>query len=156
MAYDQIFTINDYRAELKIVPILLNRDKNIFLLQIFEENQKIGKKYIRNQLVLVGDYLLTSSFSDTVHFFEELHLFDTGNNQNKYLKVVEHQKTKNLQLEMHSGEKIFLSKSEAKAIYKIYNLSFVGYSVAILLEDEFEFTPQMLTKLLHKHNFLQG
>lgn len=155
MAHDQIFKLRDDEGvELTIIPVALNRDKEIFLLHIFEEDQSAKKKFIRNELVLVGNQILTSTFSDTVHFFEELNLFDTGNNQNKYLDIAEYKSTKNLKLK-HSGDKnIFISKSEAKAMYKIFNLAFLGYSVVTVLEKEFRLTPQLLTKLLHDNKLL--
>ena len=156
MAYDQIFTFQDKNGkELKIVPVTLNSDKEIYLLHIFEEKHELNKKFIRNELILVGTHMLTSTFSDTVHFMEELKLFDFGNVQNKYLSIAEYKSTKNLKLK-YAGEKdIFISRSEAQAMYKIFNLAFMGYSVASILENEFRFSPQMLTKLLHQQKFLK-
>lgn len=156
MAHDQIFTLTDYfGVELKIIPVALNLDKEIYLLHIFEEDHSANKKFIRNELVLVCNQILTSTFSDTVHFFEEISLFDFGNNQNKYLDVTEYQSTKNLKLKHNGDENIFISRSEAKAMYKIFNLAFLGYSVATVLEKEFRLTPQELTKLLHCSNLLE-
>lgn len=155
MAMNEIFKLtDDFGAELKIIQVALNLDKEIYLLHIFEEDQSAKKKFIRNELVLVGNQILTSTFSDTVHFMEELNLFDIGNNQNKYLDVTEYQSTKNLKLKHNCDENIFISKSEAKAMYKIFNLAFLGYSVATVLEKEFRVTPQILTKLLHDNNLL--
>ena len=150
MAHDQIFTFNDdEEVELKIIPVSLNLDKEIYLLHIFEEDYSVKKKFIRNELVLVSNQILTSTFSDTVHFMEELNLFDIGNDHNKYLVVTEYKNTKNLKLKHNGEENILLSKSEAKAMYKIFNLAFLGYSVASVLEKEFRFTPQLLAKTLH-------
>lgn len=155
MAHDQIFTLrDDFGVELKIIPVALNLDKEIHLLHIFEEDHSTKKKFIRNELVLVGNQILTSTFSDTVHFMEELNLFDIGNNQNKYLDVTEYQSTKNLKLKHNGDENIFISKSEAKAMYKIFNLAFLGYSNATVLEKEFRFTPQLLAKILHDNQLL--
>lgn len=155
MAHDQIFTLrDDAGVELKIIPVALNLDKQIHLLHIFEEDQSAKKKFIRNELVLVGNQILTSTFSDTVHLMEELNLFDIGNNQNKYLDVTEYKSTKNLKLKYSDDKNIFISKSEAKAMYKIFNLAFLGYSVATVLEKEFRLTPQHLTQLLHQNNML--
>ena len=156
MAYDQIFTLEDNLGiELRIIPVALNLDKDIYLLHVFEEDNTLKKKYIRNELVLIKNQILTSTFSDTVHFMEELNLFDGGNNQNKYLDIAEYQSTKNLKLKHNGDGNIFISKSEAKAMCKIFNLAFVGYSVATVLEKGYRFTPQDLTKLLHHHNFLE-
>ena len=155
MAQDQIFTLkDDFGVELTIIPVALNLDKEIHLLHIFEEDHGLKKKFIRNELILVRNQILTSTFTDTVHFLEELNLFDVGNNQNKYLDITEYQSTKNLKLKNISDKNIFISKSEAKAMYKIFNLAFLGYSVATVLEREFRLTPQLLTQLLHKFKFL--
>ena len=154
MAYDQMFTLEDNLGiELRIIPVALNLDKDIYLLHVFEEDDTLKKKYIRNELVLIKNQILTSTFSDTVHFMEELALFDTGNDQNKYLAVAEHQKIKNLKLK-NINDNIFISKSEAKAMNRLFNMALMGYSLSVVLEKEFRFTPQDLTKLLHHHNFL--
>lgn len=153
MAYDQIVITDEIGTKLKIVPVALNKNKKICLLHVFEENLISKKKYIRNELVLVEDQILTSTFADTVHFFEELAMFDGGNDQNKYLRVAEHQATKNLMLKLENEKKIYLSKAEARAMTKIFNLAFLGYSVTSLLENEFFFTPEHLTKLLFENNF---
>ena len=50
MAHDQIFTFNDdEEVELKIIPVSLNLDKEIYLLHIFEGDKVAKKKYIRNE-----------------------------------------------------------------------------------------------------------
>ena len=155
MAHDQIFTFcDDEEVELKIIPVALNLDKGIYLLHIFEEDKVAKKKFIRNELILIKNQILTSTFSDTIHFMEELNLFDIGNNQNKYLDVSEYQSTKNLKLKYNGDQNIFISKSEAKAMNRIFNLAFIGYSVATVLEKEFRFTPQFLAKLLHENQLL--
>ena len=72
MAHDQIFTFNDdEEVELKIIPVSLNLDKEIYLLHIFEEDKVAKKKYIRNELILIKNQILTSTFSDTIHFVSE-------------------------------------------------------------------------------------
>lgn len=155
MINSQILTfIDDFGVELRAIPVSLNLDKEIYLIHVYEDDKILKKKFIRNELILIGDQILTSRFSDTVHFIEELNLFDTGNSQNKYLDITEYQSTKNLKLK-HSGDKnIFISKSEAKAMNKLFNTAFLGYSLTSLIEKEFRFTPQMLTQLLHKYQYL--
>jgi hypothetical protein len=114
----------------------------------------VKKKYLRNVLILVKDTLLTSTFSDTVHFFEEVALFDIGNDQNKYLDITEYHSTKNLKLKFCSHD-VFLSKSETKALYRIYNMSFSGYSLTHLLEDEYMPTIEKLLPLLDQNNYFK-
>lgn len=154
MAMNEIITLNDFGSELKMIKVSLNLDKEIYLLHIFEENYNLNKKFIRGELVLIGNEIFTSTFADTVHFMEELNLFDFGNDQNKYLDITEYKNTKNLKLKTNTDKNIFISKSEAKAIYKLFNMAFQGYSVATVLEKEFRVTPQILTKLLHDNNLL--
>ncbi|MDD2508478.1 MAG: hypothetical protein PHS78_05515 [Aliarcobacter skirrowii] len=154
MAMNEIITLNDFGSELKMIKVSLNLDKQIYLLHVFQENYNLNKKFIRSELVLIENEIFTSTFADTVHFMEELNLFDTGNNQNKYLDITEYKNTKNLKLKTNTDKNIFISKSEAKAIYKLFNMAFQGYSVATVLEKEFRVTPQILTKLLHDNNLL--
>lgn len=152
MAQDQIFTLTSNDIELIIpIPIALDIDNKMFLCQAFEVNTKLNKKYLRAQLIVINNHVLTSRVADTIHLMEELSLFDFGNSQNKYLSITEYQTTKNLKL-IYDGQKdVFFSKSKARAICKMYNMSYMGYSIAAMLENEFKFTPQTLTKLLHHY-----
>ena len=155
MAMDQLIQITDDEGvSLTIIPISLNLDKRIRLIHVFEENISSNKKYIRNELILVDNQILTSTFSDTVHFMEELSLFDTGNDQNKYLAVAEHQKIKNLKLK-NVNDNIFVSKSEARAIYRLFNMALMGYSLSVVLEKEFRFTPSNLGEILNELNIFK-
>ena len=155
MAMDQLIQITDDEGvSLTIIPISLNLDKRIHLIHVFEENMSSNKKYIRNELILVNNQILTSTFSDTVHFMEELSLFDTGNDQNKYLAVAEHQKIKNLKLK-NVNDNIFVSKSEARAIYRLFNMALMGYSLSVVLEKEFRFTPSNLGEILNELNIFK-
>jgi len=155
MAKDQILILKDENnVELLPAVVKLNLDNEMYLIQFFEQNDALKKKYLRAELILVQNYILTSVFCDVMHFMEELALFDYGNDQNKYLVVTEYKKTKNLKLKYGGNEDVFISKTEAKAIYKLFNLSFLGYSISPILEREFRFTPQILTKILHKYKLL--
>lgn len=151
---DLIKYIDEYKNEMNICATPLNRDKEIHLIRIFEQDFQAKKKYLRNILILVQDTLLTSTFVDTVHFFEEIALFDVGNDQNKYLDITEYKSTKNLKLKL-DGHDIFISKSETKALYKIYNMAFSGYSLAHILEDEYKLSIEKLLPLLHKNGYFQ-
>ncbi len=146
---------NEVENNLEFTSVALNLDKEIYLIRTFEEDAEIKKKYIRNAGILIGNVILTSTFADTVHFLEEIYLFDIGNDQNKYLNVTEYKKTRNLKLKMDSDENIFISKSEARAICKLFNLSLMGYSISRVLENEYRFTPQNLTTFLHQNKYLE-
>lgn len=155
MAHDQIFNLRDDNGvELLPIAIPLDENQGIYLIQLFEQNHEAKKKYLRGELILVKDCILTSTFCDTIHFFEEINLFDSGNDQNRYLAVTEYKATKNLRLKYDGDIDIFISKSVARGMYKIFTLSFAGYSTAALLEREFRLTPQLLTHLLHQFKFL--
>lgn len=155
MINDQIFTVSDnFGVELRVVPVSLNLDKEIYLIHAYEEDKVVKKKFIRNELILIGDKILTSTFSDTVHFMEELNLFDIGNSQNKYLDITEYKNTKNLKLKHNGDKNVFISKSEAKAINRLFNIALLGCSLTSLIEKEFRFTPQILTQLLHEYQYL--
>jgi hypothetical protein len=142
--------------DITMTKVGLNFDKEIYLLRAFEEDQIAKKKYLRTAGILVGDELLTSTFADTTHCMEELNLFDFGNSQNKYFAVTEYQSTKNLKLIIDEKNKkyIFISKSEAKTMYKLFNMSLIGYSLARVLEFEYRFTPQSISTALHRHDYL--
>jgi hypothetical protein len=155
MVHDQTVVFYDEEGvELKHVIVCLNLDKKIFLICIIEEDDLFKKKYIRGLLILMGNQLLTSIFCDTMHFMEELNLFDFGNSQNKFLDITEYKSTKNLKLKHNGNENIFISKSEAKSIYRLFNLIFLGNSVTKLLEKEIKLTPQQLTLILDDLGFL--
>ena len=130
--------------------IVLNLDKRIFLLNVLQEDNSAKKKYIRSQLIAVNSQILTFGFSDTLHFMEELALFDAGSDQNRYFTISEHQNTKNLKIK-NIRSNIFISKSEAKAICRLFNLSLNGYSLSTVLENGVIFSAEDIENFLHKN-----
>ena len=152
MANDLINVNNNDNIMDYLVPklIILNLDKRIFLLNILEEDNRAKKKYIRSQLIAVNNQILTFGFSDTVHFMEELALFDAGNDQNKYFTISEHQNTKNLKIK-NIRSNIFISKSAAKAMCRLFNLSLNGYSLSTVLENEVIFSSENIETFLNKN-----
>ena len=150
---EKIYGIDELN-ELEITVIPLNIDKKIYLMRAFEDDFEKKKKYIRSACIIVNNTILTSTFSDTIHFFEELNLFEYSNSQNKYLSITEYKSTKNLKLICESEDNIFISKSEAKAIYKLFNLSFIGYSMSRVLEFEFRLTAQHMTQLVYDNKLI--
>ena len=130
--------------------IVLNLDKRIFLLNVLQEDNSAKKKYIRSQLIAVNSQILTFGFSDTLHFMEELALFDAGSDQNRYFTISEHQNTKNLKIK-NIRSNIFISKSEAKAICRLFNLSLNGYSLSTVLENGVIFSAEDIENFLNKN-----
>ena len=130
--------------------IILNLDKRIFLLNVLQEDNRAKKKYIRSQLIAVNSQILTFGFSDTLHFMEELALFDAGSDQNRYFTISEHQNTKNLKIK-NIRSNIFISKSEAKAMCRLFNLSLNGYSLSTVLENGVIFSAEDIENFLNKN-----
>ncbi len=120
MAMDQLTTENSQNIRVVLTKVPLCRDKGISLIRGFEIDFKEDKKFMKTALILVGDEIVSSNFSDTVHFMEELNLYDFGNDQNKYLDITEFKNTKNLRLKLEN-ETVYITKSECKAIYKLFN-----------------------------------
>ena len=130
--------------------IVLNLNKRIFLLNVLQEDNSAKKKYIRSQLIAVNSQILTFGFSDTLHFMEELALFDAGSDQNRYFTISEHQNTKNLKIK-NIRSNIFISKSEAKAMCRLFNLSLNGYSLSTVLENGVIFSAEDIENFLNKN-----
>ena len=144
---------NDLKIKMNIVP--LNLDKEIYLLHCTEDNVRTQKTEIRNLLILIKDVILTSRLSDTVHFIEEVNTFDFANNQNKYLDIAKNNSTKSLRLKDPKDTKdTYITRSEARAIYKLYNMSLMGYSFKTTIENELIFTPESLTEILEENGVL--
>ncbi len=154
MAMDQLTTENSQNIRVVLTKVPLCRDKGISLIRGFEIDFKEDKKFMKTALILVGDEIVSSNFSDTVHFMEELNLYDFGNDQNKYLDITEFKNTKNLRLKLEN-ETVYITKSECKAIYKLFNCSLAGYSLANVLEFEYNFTPETLTRALNDYGYLE-
>lgn len=144
--------IRDENIEsLELISTILSHDKQIRLIRAFEYDKYANKKYLRSTALLIRDEILTSNHIDTTHFFEELFLFDQGNEQNRYFSIEQHKNVKNLKL---NSTQMYISKSEARAMYKIYNQAFLGYSLIRLLETEYRFTAESLSELLYYDGFL--
>lgn len=156
MALDELIYLEDTtNANIGLLVIKLNYDKDINLLQAVETQEGSKKKYLRGALILVEKDIITSVFPDTLEFALELKVFDKGNSQNKYFSIVEHKKVKNLLLAREGKENIYISKIEAMAMYQIFQYSLWGYSSVPLVADSFEFTPDILAKALHKSGLLE-
>jgi hypothetical protein len=139
--------------------VVLNHDKDIKLLRGFEEDSGVKKRYMRNIVIMIGDEFITSNIADTMLFKEELALFNFGDKQNKYFfpssRIVEKESVSSLSLTLSDGKIIYISKSEAKAMVGLWNMSLQGYSFARLLEFEKEQTLETWTVALKLNGYLQ-
>ncbi|WP_151899629.1 hypothetical protein [Sulfurimonas hydrogeniphila] len=108
---------------------------------------------------MVEDEFITSNMADTILFKEELALFNYGDKQNKYLfpstRTINQENVYSLELTLNSGKKIYITKSEAKAMVGLWNMSLQGYSFARLLEFEKEQTLETWTLALEANGYLQ-
>jgi len=135
------------RANINLV--CLSKDKNVNLLKFFEINDEDCKKYLRSTMIMIEDEILTTNYTDTTQFIEELALFDKGNEQNRFFSVEQHKNAKNLKLNFNG---IYLSQADSKTICKLYNQAFAGYSLVRLLEFEYKFNAEDLANVLHYNN----
>jgi len=153
--------IIDIYKENKIIVscVVLNHDENIKLLRGFEEDSNTKKRYIRNIVIMIGDEFITSNIADTMLFKEELALFNFGDKQNKYLvpssRTIEKESVSSLSITLSDGVVIHITRSEAKAMVGLWNMSLQGYSFARLLEFEKEQTLETWTVALENNGYLQ-
>jgi len=145
---NEVIITNDNSIQIK--DTVLSYDKKIRLFRAFQHDMLVHKKYLISTALLVGNEIVTSNHIDTMHFFEELNLFEFGNDQNRYFSVEQHNNIKNLKL---NNTNIYISKSEARTMYKVYNQCFLGYSMTRLLEAEYRFTPELVATLIFHDNY---
>jgi len=147
-----------YSTDILITHVVLNQQKDIKLLRGYEEDYDNKKRYMRNFVIMIKNEFITSNIADSMLFKEELSLFEKGDDQNKYLKLTSRLigKKQNISLKLNLADKseIFISKSEAKAIVKLFEMSLQGYSFARLLEFETKQTAQTWTLALENNEYL--
>ena len=140
-----------------ITQLVLNNDKDIKLLRGFEEDTK--KRYIRNIVIMIGDEFITSNVADTMLFKEELALFSYGDKQNKYFfpstRTINQENVYSLEISLSNDKKIYITRSEAKAMVGLWNMSLQGYSFARLLEFEREQTLETWTLALEANGYFE-
>ena len=148
---------NENRIELSHV--VLNYKHNIKLLRGFGVDAKSDKRYMRNIVIMIGDEFATSNIADSILLKEELALFDRGDAQNKYLfpsdRMIKKERVNSLILKVSDNSEIFVTRSEAKAIVTLWNMSMQGYSFSRLLEFETKQTLESWTMLLEENGYLQ-
>ena len=145
--------------DIEISHVVLNQDKDIKLLRGFKQDKDNKKKYMRNFVIMIGDEFVTSNIADSMLLKEELFLFNQGDIQNKYFfpstRKLEQESVNSLVLTLENGRKIYISKSEARAIVALWNMSMQGYSFSRLLEYEKAQTLETWTVALELNGYLQ-
>ena len=149
----------DHINKPELTVVHLHNKKKIDLGRAFEIDARNNRKYMRNILFAIENEAITDNFADTILLKEELKLFDKGDEQNTFFKVVQRElngkKVTSLELCLDSGKQIYISKSEAKAIVDIWNMSMQGYSFARILEHENTQTLESWTNILYQSNLLK-
>ncbi|MDX4037713.1 hypothetical protein [Aliarcobacter skirrowii] len=151
---NQIFEIsNKSNILLKANLIKISSKNELYFFNIFSENNNDKfKKSTLNILLVLNNEIITFNFFDTIQAVEEIALFELGNEHNKYFKIVELKSVKNLKLMNKSH--VFISKSEAKAIVKTFNLLFSNYSFNFIFESEFNIDQKEFIKLINERKEL--
>lgn len=142
--------INIIPENVKLIPMAMIRDKEIFFVVGKEEDLKNQKSYIRTYLIMVGNEVVTSNYADTILLISELKLFEKGNKQNKFTVVEKFEGDINLRLKLSKGH-IYITRAEALAILTIY----IGVGTQKILEHELKFTRELLVKLLSDSGLLK-
>jgi hypothetical protein len=139
--------INYDRESLIFELIKVINNKNICIVKIKQEVVGRGKKFISNIFVMVGNELITTNYADTRQLITELKLFERGNKQNTFTKIEKFDGNINLKLQLYNSS-IYVFKSEAETIVQVYFDLIRGINMEALADNEFKFTPDILTKLL--------
>ena len=145
--------------QIEISHVVLNQDKDIKLLRGFEQDAGNKKRYMRNIVIMIADEFVTSNIADSMLFKEELALFNQGDAQNKYFlpleRTLSEERVNSLVLTLVDNQKIYISKSEARAIVSLWNMSMQGYSFSRLLEFETKQTLETWTASLEQNGYMQ-
>jgi len=144
--YNELHNFWIKNFEYREIPLIY--DKKIDIFRIYEVDYEKKIYYIRNEGIIIDNTLIVSRFSDVIQFMEEINLFEAGNENNKLFTIVEQNGVKSLKLTV-KNKNIYISKSEAKTMYKIYNLSRQGYSFNKVLENEYIFTIDQINEIKH-------
>ena len=146
-------------TDIIIKTTVLNTKKDIKLLKGYEEDNNSNKKrYMRNYAIMIENEFITSNVTDSMLFIYELSLFDRGDEQNTYFQLTSRkmQKRENisLKLTLASKKEIFITRSEAKAIVRLCEMSFIGFSGTQLFENEIKHTEETWTLALKNNGFM--
>ncbi len=139
--------------QIKLKPIRLINDKQIYFIRVKEEDYVNQKSYLLGLMVMVGNELITTNYADTKLLLSEIKLFDRGNKQNTFTSLEKFDNDINLKLNLHKSH-IYISKAEALTITSMFDESKQGVSMQRIIENEFVMTPSVLTKLLDNTGLL--
>lgn len=122
-----------------LTPTVLSHDKNIIMARAFRVNPEIDERYMVDIIIMCGEKLITTNTVDSIQLNEELVLFDRGDENNKFLKVIQEKRKDglvySLKLSLEDGDVIYIGRSEAKAMVRIWDMSLHRFSFARLVEN---------------------
>lgn len=131
--------IEDGRLGYYLTQTVLSHVKNIIMVRAFRVNPDINERYMVDIIIMCGEKLLTTNTVDSIQFNEELVSFDRGDENNKFLKVIQEKRKDglvySLKLSLEDGDVIYLGRSDAKAMNRIWDMSLQRFSFTRLLED---------------------
>lgn len=114
----------------------LNIEHKIMLIRCFGVDEGLNERYLLDLLIMCGEELITANTTDSIQFCEELALFDRGDENNKFLKPAQLQAKNSLKLSLDNGKVIFIKRSEAKTMVKLWDMSLQRLTFARLVENE--------------------
>lgn len=132
--------IDDYRRGYYLTLAILSHQSDIVMVRSFNLNNELNERYMTDIAIMHEEQMITTNTADSIQFNEELALFDRGDENNKFLKVVQ-QKGKDggivhsLKLSFDDGSAIYIGRSQAKSMVKIWEMSLQRFSFARLVED---------------------
>lgn len=137
--------------------IILHNEKKIKLLLGFKKNHTNEKRYLYNLAVTIENEFILSDFADFCLFKEELGLFDKGDTQNKFFTITS-RKWKNeqvisLEIETRNNTKVYISKSEAKAMYSILYTALASNSYSQIFDYENDQTVENWARALYEYDY---
>jgi hypothetical protein len=152
--------IEDGRLGYYLTQTVLSHDKNIIMVRAFHVNPDINERYMVDIIIMCGEKLITTNTIDSLQLNEELALFDRGDENNKFLKIVQ-QKGKDslvysLKLSLGDGNVIYIGRSEAKAMNRIWDMSFQRFSFTRLLEDVQPTDAEDWSKRLYSQRYISS
>lgn len=138
------------------VEFILNSDKNVKLLMGVKQMK--NKKYVENIMIAIDDKIVIKGFEDSILFKNELILFDKGDSQNKYLKIVKRKVEKNevasLEFTLKNGKNIYFSKAECRAIVDLWNMKMSGHSYSRILQIDKQNSRDFINEAWFKYKYL--
>lgn len=150
--------IEDGRMGHYLTQTVLSHDKNIIMVRSFRVKADIKERYLVNIIIMCREKLLTTNTADSIQFYEEMALFDRGDDNNKFLKVIQEKRKEglvySLKLSLEDGSVIHIGRSDAKAINRIWDMSLQRFTFTRLVEDIQLLDAEDWSELLYSQSYI--